>query len=645
MRLTLRSVLVGARPSTNGLLAGRYRPTDLLAGRYQLQSRVGVGGMATIYHAWDVALERDVAVKVIHEHLADDAEIRERFRHEARHAAALVHPHIVNVYDQGIAPLPNDARRTPLPYMVMELIDGPSLREVLHQRGRLSPAEVLAVVLPVCDALARAHAAGVVHRDIKPENVLIGEGGVPKVADFGIAHAVTSTSHTTTGTLIGSVHYLAPELVRGCRASPASDQYAVGVLIFELLTGRKPLPAETPMAVVARHAREPIPLPSRFVQGIPPALDQVVARATALEVDERFADLSALAAELRSAVPKSSKRTDTLALLVPAKSIPASKQLGNRAARHMPKHAPQPPPGALVRIVGLILALMLGAVVYTLSGPVRAVPRLEGLTRGEATRALDQAELALVEDPSQPSRQVPEGRVLSQRPPPGSRLRRGETVTIVLSSGPAVVAMPRVVGLSEREGREALARHEFTVTPEEGYSDTVPRGVIYAQSPEAGTSVREGTATEVSIHVSKGKERVKVPDLSGLTRGEAEARLARAKLRGAFTEEYTSEASPGTVLSQSIGGGTTVDKGTTINVVVSRGPTTVSMPDVLGMPIDEATATLEARGFAVRVRTLLPTRIGPIVFGHLRMVVDQDPRPGRQVQRGSTVTLLTYTDS
>src|SRR5688500_4904034 len=215
----------------------------VVSGRYRVVARLGAGGMATIYRAVDESLERDVAIKVLHPHLADDELLLKRFRAEARSAAGLLHPNIVNVFDQGVADLP---------FIVMEYVDGPSLRDVLHDRGRLTPREVLAIAEPVCNALARAHAAGLVHRDVKPENVLIAADGTVKVADFGIARAIADTSHTATGTLVGSVHYLAPELMQGATATDRSDQYALGVVIFELLTGRKPLPAETPMAVAMR---------------------------------------------------------------------------------------------------------------------------------------------------------------------------------------------------------------------------------------------------------------------------------------------------------------------------------------------------------------------------------------------------------
>jgi len=585
-------------------------------------------------------------VKVIHEHLADDSEIRGRFYHEARHAAALVHPHIVAVYDQGIDALPNGAGGTPLPYMVMELIDGPSLREVLHQRGRLSPAEALAVVLPVCDALTRAHTRGVVHRDIKPENVLIGEGGLPKVADFGIAHAISATSQTTTGTLIGSVHYLAPELIQGRQSSPASDQYAVGVLLFELLTGRKPLPADTAMAVVARHVKEPIPPPSRFAPHIPAALDEVVLRATALDASLRFPDLLALAAALRSAVPAGAEPVDVggnHTLVIPATGPDRWPAMPVEVGR-LPSWRPS---GATARVLALLLVLAFGIGLYTVwnrvAGPVRTVPALAGMTLQQAAGTLDRLGLLFVEAGSQPSLRVPEGSVVSHEPPPGTRLRRGETVTIVVSSGPAVVEMPRVLGLAEDEAREALSRHGFTVTREEGYSDTAAEGTVDAQLPDPGAPIREGTGSEVAIHISLGKEPVEVPDLSGTDQDEAEELLAEAGLEGSFTREYSDDMpDEGEVVRQSIGGGTTVDKGTTVEVVVSGGPLTVRMPDVRGMPVTEAKAALEAEGFPVTVSGQPRRSFGPLDFGRLGRVEDQAPQPGADVRRGDEITLVTY---
>jgi eukaryotic-like serine/threonine-protein kinase len=486
--------------------APRGEVDGLLGGRYRLGPRLGVGGMATIYRAWDITLERDVAVKVVHAHLLDDEEIAERFRREAKHAAALVHPHIVTVFDQGV---------DDLPYIVMELVDGPSLRQVLYERGRLSPPEVLAVLLPVCAALARAHAAGVIHRDIKPENVLIASDGSPKVVDFGIAYVRAGARHTATGTLIGSLHYVAPELVQGHEATPATDQYAVGVLAFELLTGRPPLPAETLTAVLARHAREPVPPPSELAPGIPTALDRVICRATALDPADRFSCIEGFAAALRAAVPGDPEPLEvhgnrTLTLPVAAQqtaAVAVADELDRRRVRPATRSAvPTMPIGLLlltVLLVGLAAVLWNRVIV-----PEQVVPSVVGLPENQARSTLSGLGLALAEGPPEPSLEHSEGTVLSQQPLPGARLRRGEAVRVTLSSGPRIVPMPHVVGMTETTARAALSGHAFTVTSERSFSNA-PKGVVFAQVPDAGVPVREGA--EVRLQVSKGRDPLQLP--------------------------------------------------------------------------------------------------------------------------------------
>jgi hypothetical protein len=492
---------------------------SLLGGRYRLGSRLGVGGMATIYRAWDVELERDVAVKVIHAHLLDDDEIVEHFRREARHAAALVHPHIVTVFDQGV---------DDLPYIVMELVDGPSLRQVLHEHGRLSPPQALAVLLPVCAALARAHAAGVVHRDIKPENVLLAPDGSPKVADFGIAYTGATTSRTATGTLIGSIHYLAPELIQGCEATPATDQYAVGVLAFELLTARKPLPAETPTAVLTRHVREPIPPPSEFAPGIPAALDRVIHRGTALNPADRFSCIEDFAAALDASVPGGPQPVDvhgdrTLVIPIAAQetaSVAAADDLDRR------RYQPATQWAFPVLLLGLFILGGFAIGLYQLLGwtvaAQRIVPSVIGFSEDRARSTLDGLGLVLAEDQSEPSLEQPEGTVLSQQPPPGTRLRRGQTVRVVLSSGPRVVAMPRVVGMTQAQARAVLSRHSFVVAEGVSFS-AAPKGIVVDQRPSAGAPVREGT--QVRLHVSKGTEQFPLSDLVRDTLDEVERML------------------------------------------------------------------------------------------------------------------------
>jgi eukaryotic-like serine/threonine-protein kinase len=687
--------------------AGDVAVGSVLGGRYELLARIGAGGMATIYRGRDATLERDVAVKVLHAHLADDASVLARFRTEARHAARLVHPHIVHVYDQGDAALP---------YIVMEHVDGPSLRDVLVARGHLSPGEALSIIEPVCLALERAHGAGVVHRDIKPENVLVTAEGVAKVADFGIARALAEANHTQTGALVGSVHYLAPELVEGRDATFASDQYAVGVLLFELLTGRKALTAESPMAVAIRHGREPIPPPSTMVDGVGAELDTVVATATAMDPATRFANLRDLVAALSAAVPAGAEPVVVTAVgrhrgeqtlviapagpLAPADVEPATddtmiladqdmddtvvlaEQGGGDTAR-LPVRVDDPdlddldldldldqrvrPPAAVPAptqapprrrgrrvLVGLllsvlVLALLAGAALATWNfviAPVQQVPQLTGTTEDSAREVLGRRGFELAVNDRQHSRTVAEGVVLLQDAAPGSSLRRGATVGVVVSQGPAPVEVPSVVGTPLDEARSTLEGAPFHLVidrVDEAHSDTVPAGVVIAQSPDADTVVRQGDA--VVLQVSLGVEQVTVPDLAGLDREEAQATLADARLLASITERHSDDVpTAGMVISQSVDAEQRVDVGSTIEVVVSLGPLTVTVPDVEGEDLETAVAALRALDLEPRVIEEPRPRLGPFRIGSTGRVEAQDPRPGDQVERGTTIELYTYVD-
>ena len=326
----------GAGPETGTLLQRRYR----------VAARIASGGMGTVYRGWDERLDRAVAVKVLHPHLAEDADVRDRFRAEARHAARVRHPNVVAVLDQD--------EHAGTPFIVMELVDGPSLRDVLDHRSRLEPTELLAFLVEACGGLGAVHAVGLVHRDVKPENLLHDASGHVRVADFGIARALDSTRLTPVGTMLGSVQYMAPEVVLGQAATWASDQYSLGIVAFEALTGRTPLPAEVPMAAALRHAREHVPPPSSLRPDVTPAIDHVVTTATAKEPDERYASLDALLDALDAAIDGAGGRpTDVLPAPAPAtrRAMPdstpepaAPSGLGGWVRRRRGSDAPQPAP-------------------------------------------------------------------------------------------------------------------------------------------------------------------------------------------------------------------------------------------------------------------------------------------------------------
>jgi len=507
-----------ARPETGGApraAADAGRPararTDvdmLLGDRYRLLRVAGAGGMATIYQAWDQRLERTVAVKVLHAHLTHDPVLVRRFRTEARHVAALSHPHIVQVYDQAI---------DPFVFMVMEYVDGPSLRSVLGRCGVLTPAQVLAVLAPVAAGLAHAHGSGIVHRDVKPENVLIARDGTPKVADFGIARALAATAQTLGGGLVGSVHYLSPEQVGGDGATPASDQYALGVMCYELLTGRHPLPAETPMAVALRHARESVPPPSAQVPAAAP-LDALVARATARDPGSRFDSLDAFTLALSAAVPGGAQDVpvppDEGAPRQPTLVIPAT--LTTAGSRRAPPRRDR----RITMAVVLALALVAAYAWWNLAWmPWHTVPDVTGA--GERS-ALDELTVAGYDGQVTARRydaETPTGRVLTQVPAPGSAHRARSRVGVVVSRGPAPVTVPDVRGRPGRSADRELERLGFDVRSTRSFSDDVPEGAVIAQLPDAGRAVAHGSRIELDL--SRGPRETTAPDLEGLALDEA----------------------------------------------------------------------------------------------------------------------------
>lgn len=682
---------------------------ELLGGRYRLGERLGAGGMATIFRARDEALERDVAVKVLHAHLVDDETLRQRFRTEARHAASLLHPNIVNVFDQGF-----DESLGGLPYIVMEHVDGPSLREVLSERGRLTPGEALAVLEPVCRGLVRAHGLGVVHRDVKPENILIAPDGSPKIADFGIARAVAETGHTQTGALIGSIHYIAPELVDGKEATGATDQYALGVMAFELVTGRKPLPGESPMVIAARHAQERIPPPGDFVSDCSSAFDKAITRATHPDPTRRYADLSEFAAALIEAVPGGAQPIELEGLaghedrtvVIPAagtetitmnrggvrsagqrpatsrrrrasrrsrragraragagRGTPSTAEAGSAGSpaeppsEGSPAETPAPAPrrrgrrrGPRRAMVVLLLLALVGTgafVVWNYAvAPVTTVPALADLPEADAAAQLESHGLDMVVDERRYDFEAAEGTVLEQKPPEGAELRRGGTVGVVVSAGPAEVTMPEVVGTAEDEALQRLESddYRFVVNRDYEHSPTTDAGVVQAQAPTPGTELRQGDT--VIINVSLGVEQVTVPDLSGMDRDEALEALEDADLQGELAFAY-SDAVPneGQVVTQSVDSGVEVDKHSTVTVTISQGPATIEVPDVEGDEVSEAVEKLEDAGFATRVIEEPRPQLGPFRRGETGQVEAQDPQPGNSAQRGSQVDLYTFSEA
>jgi beta-lactam-binding protein with PASTA domain/serine/threonine protein kinase len=648
----------------------------LLDGRYRISGRIARGGMATVYEAMDLRLDRTVAVKVMHPGLGDDDEFASRFVSEARSAARLSHPNVVAVYDQG-----NDDGTV---FLAMELVPGHTLRDTIGKEAPMSPSRALALLEPVVSALAAAHRAGFVHRDVKPENVLIADDGRVKVADFGLAKAVSAdTKHTATGVLIGTVSYIAPELVVEGRSDARADVYSAGVILYELLTGAKPHQGESPIQVAYKHVHEDVPAPSAVAPGIPAYVDALVARATARDREQRPADAGVLLQHVRRVtqalnagvredpdlvgdllprVPPSTFEDAELSnvptdphdtaevLRHPRREPTATLDRGAAPERTPVRLAPTPPPTRTPRSprerparprrsrrgpILLVLALLVAGVVGASSwwfGFARytTTPGVIGLTQADATERLEGAGLEVVVGESEYSSTVRRGRVISSDPGAGERVLDGEKVAIVVSLGKETYDLPKLKGLTLDEAQDLILETQMAFGKAvEQFSETVEPGIVISSDPKAGTTLRPGTV--VDVVVSKGRRPIPVGDWVGKDADAAARVLERRGLVVERTAEYNDAVASGLVIAQDPDSGS-LFKGDTVALRVSLGPELVEVPSVVAAGVDSATQTLTELGFEVVVAEA-PGYLG------LGFVFSMDPDAGSEIPKGSTITL------
>lgn len=656
----------------------------LVDSRYEIVDRVARGGMATVYVARDRRLDRRVALKVMHPHLADSPDFVARFRREARAAARLSNPGVVAVYDQGSI--------DGVAYLVMELVEGPNLRDLIAA-GPLSVKEALGLTAQVLRPLGAAHRAGLVHRDIKPENVLLpDDGSVAKVADFGLARAVTEVAQTTTGNVMGTAAYLAPELITSGDSAPRADVFSVGVILYELLTGEQPFNADSPVQIAFRNVHEDVPAPSSLVPSLPAEVDGLVADMTRREADERLEDADAALARLREVVAGlspselSARRGGATESVRTLEVLAANAEAARQAVR---ADAPgdgeeanqgQTSPGvrtvslpigsigpdtrtrALDRqalgddqkttviqsartvlarrrtLVGAGVLVALGGVAagvwYRLGGPGRrvAVPEIVGRTQEEAQSAITRAGLVWGTPTRAYSDTVVSGSVISCKPPTGTAIPIGQAVTAVISRGVEQKTVPDVVGRTEQEARTAITGAGLTVgAVTNDYSPTVESGRVISSDPKAGQSINHSSA--VALVVSKGRRPATVPDVRGMTVADATAALRKAGLVvGTTTEDYSDSVESGKVISSNPAAGASGSfYGDSVSIVVSKGSEMVTVPDVSSMKQDEAVAALEAAGLVVKIEHVFGI---PFISS-----LSTDPAAGTSVRRGSTVTL------
>ncbi len=641
---------------------------QVLDGRYRVQARIAQGGMATVYVGHDTKLDRTVALKVMHANLAGDQDFVRRFIGEAKHAAALSHPNVVAVYDQG-----TDKGHV---FLAMEYVPGRTLRDLLTERGRIGPRQALELMQPVLAALGAAHRAGVVHRDVKPENVLLNSDGRVKVADFGLARAESASKQTKTGMLIGTVGYLAPEQVISGDADARADVYAAGIMLFELLTGAQPHQGGTPLSVAYKHVNEVVPLVSSVIPGAPAQIDALVASATDRDPSRRPSDAThfhAAAGDVyRSLPPDIDQRLSAVTPQAPAPvgAGGATQALGPGAATHAvgapgshtmaiaphevtqdmpPGRVPQTlrdrlvtPPGLYGVIAGALVAvLLLGGLVYTFAiGGTQHVPKLIGMSEDEARVRAQQLGLKVKIGAPRYDNQVPKDKVADVLPKVGSEVEQGALLTLILSKGKQPINVPDVRNLPLAQAKQQLQAKGLTPgdVVQQG-STTVPRGNVIKTKPPAGEA--QSPDDPITIVVSSG---LKMPNLANMKRAQAQEALNKLGLVVQWQEQDPADGQPeDTVIAQNPPPGQALNRGDAVQVTVTKGgcqwfnPFCKSgnnggqapVPGVVGQPMSAAAQALRAAGFRVNVRSGNPPDV----------VTGQDPAPNTPQQAGSVVTI------
>jgi eukaryotic-like serine/threonine-protein kinase len=640
-----------------------YQPRDIFDGRYRILGKLGGGGMANVYLAEDTTLGRRVAIKMLHRRFVEDAKFVERFRREAKAAAGLNHPNIVGVYDWGQVGSEN--------YIVMEYVEGETLKELVRRRDRLPGGEAVALALELLAAVGAAHANGVIHRDIKSQNILIDREGRVKVADFGIAQA-GDPGMTEAGSILGTAQYLAPEQARGEPVDERSDLYSVGVVLYEMLTGRVPFKGDSAVTVALKHVNELPPEPASLVPGLPYSLNQIVLKALAKDPNRRYGSAAEFAADLRAAqaggplraaaFDAADERTQIVApvaipgeqatrVMSAAQGMPPARN--GRTGAAVPPRRRRLPLWAILVILAVLAAVAAGGVlIYNAAfGSSKGVPGVIGLSEQAAHDKLTEAGYKVTAHHDY-SDKADAGVVYDQQPKAETALRSGGIVDIWVSKGSGTVSLKDLTGLTAAEVADYLTSNGLIGDRRGGRSATVSQGQVYKQIPLPGDVKRGST---VIYYVSGGAPQVAVPDVTLISGVDAAAKLNDNGLNVGTTTSQASDTVPvGQVISQDPAAGDKVDKGSKVNLVISTGPTSsptpsvtptstpttsptsglVAVPSVVTMMQPDAEAALKAKGFHVLISNVngngQPTGT----------VVDQDPAAYSSRSVGSSVTIF-----
>ena len=574
----------------------------LLGGRYEIIEKIGTGGMATVYKAKCLVLKRFVAVKVLRDEFTTDEEFIKRFNVEAQAVASLTHPNIVSVYDVG--------HEGNLYYIVMELVKGKTLKEIIVEDGALGWKWSVKIAMQIASALETAHRNNIVHRDIKPHNIIITEDGVAKVTDFGIAKAVSNSTITAFGTTIGSVHYFSPEHARGGFTDARSDLYSLGVVMYEMVTGRVPFDSDTPVSVALKHMQEEPIEPIKIKSELPQSVNDIIMKAMRKDANERYQSATEMIKDLELAL----KHPEEQFVSAPIGGDFPTQKISLDYAEKLQKQETRKKAGKLdkikayfeehpvVKVLAIILACILvfsiamGGTYLALSlGKTKEVqiPNLQGLTKEEAEQKAKELKIKVEVSEEKYHLEIPEGQIIEQDPKyqDNYKIKEGSTIKIVISKGQEIVEMPKVVGKTRDEATSALKEIGLEVKVEEEFSDDVEKNYIIKQEIKEGEKIPAGTT--VTIYSSMGIEQVPVPDLSGKTESEAKSAISSAKLKWKSTDKTSDSSKPnGVVVNQSISSESMVDKNTEITITVNEfdeiktGTINVNVKSLLGGKVE-----------------------------------------------------------
>lgn len=676
-----------------------------LGKRYEILGRIGSGGMADVYKGKDHKLNRFVAIKVLKSTYRSDETFIKKFLSEAQAAAGLMHPNVVNVYDVG--------QDRGLYYMVMELVEGITLKDYIEKKGKLSAKETISISIQMVTGIQAAHNCHIIHRDIKPQNIIISKDGKVKVTDFGIARATTSTAtQAVTTTVMGSVHYTSPEQARGGIVDEKSDIYSAGITMYEMITGHVPFDGDSTVTVALKHLNEVIKSPAEEVPDIPYSLECIIMKCTQKLPNKRYMSCEELLQDLKHSLvdpegdfvvldgvtkrmPATSQDTGRTTVVMSPDELNRMKNRQNynddydddydddyeddydnrRRSRYdddddyddrrkdryddrnrRKKNEVNKDTKKIMKILmvvaGVVIALLIMFLVGNAVGVFKGgkgtttqqtdsemvkVPDVTGKTYEEAQKELNKYDLGIHKSTA-PSDTVAKGKIISQDPADGKKVKKHTTVNVVISSGEEakMTTIPSVVGLAEADAEKALqAKNLIVKKGDPVYSDDVEQGEVVSVSPSEGAEVKEGTT--VTLVISKGNQPTKVPKLTGKSQSDAEAALSQAGLSGNATEDYSDTVEKGLVISQDTDAGKEVSKGTTIGYVVSKGPklTVVPVPSIISFDKNTAEKKLKEAG-------LTPEYIGDDYSDNYPkgQVFYQSVSGGTQVEKGTTVQYM-----